>query len=220
MKPHNPNKSAIKLIENLSAFFGGAFRELTKLTDNSLAKVLQQGRLIDETLREGFRKSDMDLKHSTDQLLTQARAIESANREGFARITSALENDRDAVRLISDGLKAHRDRYFANTPLPFLSNEHLRLLWTDKSIRWPHRRILEFLARQWCFNKREFKEVHQNEIVRQANIARSTIKNHLTVLLEKGLIERREDHGRIFYRINGEFRGCADGKLVGNSANS
>lgn len=178
-------------------------------TSNSLshgcAKLLDHVDALNSEIRKGLSQIGTTVKRSTKKILDQGMQIESINREGFRQLAQALEQDREAVRLISDGLRAHRERHFENTPIPALSNDLLRLFWTDKSIKWPHRRILDFLAQQWCFTKHEFKEVHQNEIVKQANISRSMIKQHLTHLLDRGLIERREGHGRIFYRINGEL---------------
>ena len=181
------------------------FKNLTSATIDGFSRILDQGDAVTDELRKGFSLANKAMKTSHNLILTQSKAIRSENRDGFQKLFDAIEADREAVRLISDGLKAHRDRHFEKTPLPALSNELLRLFWTDKSIKWPHRRILNFLARQWCFTRREFKEVHQNQIVRDAQVSRSMIKRHLSELVNKGLIERREAHGRILYRISGEF---------------
>jgi len=71
----------------------------------------------------------------------------------------------------------------------------------DKDLRFPHRKILEFLLGQYDFEKKEWREVNFSRIVREARIGKNKAKSYLTLLETKGYVEKREDGYKKWWRV-------------------
>lgn len=71
----------------------------------------------------------------------------------------------------------------------------------DSELRYPHTKILDYLAGLFDFDKNHFKEVHFSKLVRECRIGKNKAKGYLDLLVAKGLVESRSDGYRVFYRI-------------------
>ena len=71
----------------------------------------------------------------------------------------------------------------------------------DHELRWPHRKILEFLCRQYDWQSNSFAEVHFSSLVRNARISKSRASGFLLHLERKQLIVRRTDGYRVYFRL-------------------
>lgn len=117
------------------------------------------------------------------------------------RLLNTFLTDSDSVfRVLSDTLKAHRAnvlREVQNGPM----NAILTKVRTDPELRFPHRKILEFLASRYDFTTNAFQEAFFSQIVRGARLGKNRAREYLAVLERKGYIQSRHDGYRLFFRI-------------------
>ena len=92
----------------------------------------------------------------------------------------------------------------------------LSRVFRDTSLGLPHRRILEFLARQYEYCEQAFTEVQFSGLVRGAQVSRSRAKGYLMTLERKALIQRRNDGYRVHFRLTCPA-GDSSGELGGSS---
>ena len=72
----------------------------------------------------------------------------------------------------------------------------------NPELRFPHRKILDFLSKQYDFEKREFREVNLSTIVRECKLGKNIAGEYLKDLEGKGLVKRRSDGYRVWFRID------------------
>jgi len=78
------------------------------------------------------------------------------------------------------------------------------LIRQDKSLRYPHRKILDFLIEQYDYQKGKFREIHFSRIVKECRLGKNKAKEYLDYLAEKGLIDSRSDGYRKFYGVRAD----------------
>ena len=71
----------------------------------------------------------------------------------------------------------------------------------NQGLGFPHRKILEYLAQQYDYRKKQYQEVHHSTIVRKCKLGKNYAKKYFNDLEAKGLIARRDDGYRVWYRI-------------------
>jgi len=106
--------------------------------------------------------------------------------EGFTRLESQLSSSSNNIN------SAPR-----NNPLAY-NNRHLR---HDKDLRYPHLKILDFLDGEFDSTKNEFKEVHFSKLVKESRVGKNMAKSYLSLLEQKGYIQKRSDGYRIFFKL-------------------
>ena len=95
-----------------------------------------------------------------------------------------------------------------------LLNAHFQQAWLiqviqkNPALRFPHRKILDFLSRQYDYEKKEFQEVNQSTLVRECRLGKNMAKEYLRDLEVKGLVKRRSDGYRVWCRIATLKKSC------------
>lgn len=121
----------------------------------------------------------------------------------LARIEKSLERGAGTFQFFNDALKAHKERQLQDSVLGSrLPQKVLGRIIADTSLRFPHRKIIELLLRQFDYEKQEFQEVHFSRLVKEAHVGKGAASGYLHVLQEKGYVIRRDDGYRVFYRLN------------------
>ena len=89
---------------------------------------------------------------------------------------------------------------------------------SNRSLRWPHRKILDFLLNQVDPQTCSYKPVQTSTLIRAARIGKQAAANYLADLIESGFIVRWSDGYRVFYRINENFNGDKRGDRAENTS--
>jgi len=72
----------------------------------------------------------------------------------------------------------------------------------NPELRFPHRKILEFLAGQYDYEKKQFKEVMFSTLVKECKLGKNKAGDYLEDLENQGLVKKRSDGYRVWYRIS------------------
>ena len=145
----------------------------------------------------------MSSENLNAEFLQRLNGIEQTLTQRLEQIEEQLNFGKETFQFFADGLKANRDRYLKAFET---SNNHLNDWYTkirnDKALRFPHRKILEFLLSQYDFQERIFKEVHFSKLVREASVGKNMAKTYLSFLEQTGYVEKRDDGYRVFFKIH------------------
>ena len=121
--------------------------------------------------------------------------------EALRALDTRLESVQPVFQLLSDGLDAYRDRLLKEDQFSRIRNHVFETVRADTELRFPHRKILDFLLGEYDYTKAEFKEVQFSRLVREARIGKNMANSYLSVLERKALVVRRSDGYRVFFRI-------------------
>lgn len=130
--------------------------------------------------------------------------LEHALVEGFRHVEEKLSPGQETFQLFSDGLRAYKDRLLKEA---HVSDSYITLrqlterIRTDKELRFPHKKILDFLLGEFDPLKSEFREVHFLKLAREARIGKNMASGYLSLLEEKGYVSKRHDGYRKFFKI-------------------
>lgn len=116
------------------------------------------------------------------------------------RLDQFISSGDGIFSVFNAGLEAYRGRLLTETRAS-PANALLARIQRDSELRFPHRKILEFLSQQYDFAAQEFKEVFFSEIVRNARVGKNRAGRYLSLLERKGLVEKRHDGYRLFFKI-------------------
>ncbi len=122
----------------------------------------------------------------------------SAIAEKLERIERKLDNSQQLFLFFDAALEAYRKSHFRNTAAPQKILSHVT---KDRELGWPHFKLVQCLAEQFCFDKGEFNELCFSKLVRAARVGKLSAKSHLNVLERKQLVESRNDGYRKWYSI-------------------
>jgi predicted transcriptional regulator len=137
-------------------------------------------------------------------LQLKVEGLEQAVSEGIREIRQSLclyEEHRFLLDHGLQGLKAKIAKQTTrklNTDPRNILYERMRL---DKTLRHPHRKILDFLSGLYDELANAFKEVHYSEIVKKCRLAKNMANSYLRFLADKAYISRRDDGYRIWYKV-------------------
>ncbi|MDA2933576.1 hypothetical protein MYX82_04465 [Acidobacteria bacterium AH-259-D05] len=115
------------------------------------------------------------------------------------RIEAALQQD--GFQFFNNALRSYKDNLLKETQIKGLLNKYSERIRCDKDLRFPHRKILDFLLTQYDFSKNEFKEVHFSRLVREARLGKNKAKSYLSLLEQKGYVKQRNDGYRKLFSI-------------------
>ncbi len=138
----------------------------------------------------------MDQQH----MLKKLEDVEQGIHLKLNQLEDRLKSGEELFQLVQDGLKAHKKRTTESQQVTQL-HERIR---HDKDLRFPHRKIAEFLTNQYDYHHKHFKEVHFNKLVAQTKIGKNKAGEYLDVLSKKGYIQKRTDGYRNFYKMHQE----------------
>lgn len=82
-----------------------------------------------------------------------------------------------------------------------------RKIRNDVSLRFPHRKILEYLFSLYDYDTNSFKEIHFSKIVKECRLGKNKAKEYLEYLIQKRLVSYRTDGYRKFYWIRDDWKG-------------
>ena len=128
-------------------------------------------------------------------------------------IKESLMKAQAGFQFFEDGLKAYGERSLKEihgSQSQAVLNQFVERFRNDAELRYPHRKILDVLLRQYDFTKREFGSIHFSRLVKEAHVGKNKAKGYLSFLEQKGYVERRETGYRTFFRLNG----CGKAKSI------
>ena len=136
--------------------------------------------------------------------------IEQTLSQNLRDIQNKLDIGRETFLFVNEGLKAYEQRKLKDcqlSPNNSMLNKLYDKIRNDKDLRFPHRKILEFLLGQYDFEKNQFREVHFSRLVIEARVGKNMAGSYLSLLEQKGYIEVRNDGYRKWCRVKeGEIR--------------
>ncbi len=130
--------------------------------------------------------------------------MEELLTEHLRRLENRLKGGEDAFLLIRDGLQSYKERCLkeiVNTGGDATIQKWREKARIDGDLKWPHRKILDFMIGQYDYQKKQFKEKAFNEIVSGSKIGKNMAKEYLDFLSQKGYLQKRETDYRHFYYI-------------------
>lgn len=135
------------------------------------------------------------------EILERLASVEEQLLQGLNRVEHKLTKNTDVFQFFQDGLSAYKDRHLEQAETDNLQAKWLAKITSDNELRYPHRKIVDFLLSQYDSHNRSFKEVHFSKLAKEARVGKSNTRTYLSLLERKQLIERRHDGYRIFFRI-------------------
>ena len=140
------------------------------------------------------------------EILERVSSLKRTIDERLGRIEAALEAGIEPARIFSDGLKAYRERTLREElgGRRITAEDRLRhRVRQDSNLSFPHRKILDCLMEKYDLSLEQFQEVHFSKLVREARVGKNRAKAYLSLLEQKGYVEKRDDGYRIFFRLKG-----------------
>lgn len=131
-------------------------------------------------------------------------SIESIIQNNSQLIEKSLNILNEYNFLFSHGINGYREELLKKYNLKEGFNKKEKIysqIRNDNSLRYPHKKIMEFLIEQYDYGKDRFKEVHFSKIVKECRIGKNKAKEYLDFLIKKGFIESSTDGYRRFYWI-------------------
>ncbi len=121
----------------------------------------------------------------------------------FDQIEARLKRGRDTLVLLDDALKLYRDRHL-NDQLKLRSAPHrlLSVFATDPDLGIPHRKILEYLLRQFDYDAQCFSCVATTKLAKCARVGSGRLLQYMELLVRKGYVVQGSDGYRVTYKIN------------------
>lgn len=106
--------------------------------------------------------------------------------------------------LINHGISGFKEKILTEHKVlpPEKLNSKIR---KDKSLRFPHRKILEYLSEQYDYQSNEFHEVHFSKIVQKCRLGKNMAKAYLDFLVKKGYLGKRGDGYRVWYCVDSDL---------------
>jgi len=80
-----------------------------------------------------------------------------------------------------------------------IKNQVLSKIQCDIGLKYPHRKILDFLLSQYDYSTGKFKEIHFSKIVKECRLGKNMAKGYLDNLAERGYLKKRDDGYRVWY---------------------
>jgi len=135
--------------------------------------------------------------------------VENLMMKTTKMLRESLSTGKEHHLLIRHGIEGYRDRIIREFKLrenTYPKEKLYALVRQDKSLRYPHRKILSFLIEQYDYTEKRFCEVHFSRIVKECRIGKNNARQYFEFLLDKGLIETRSDGYRRFYWVTVDAR--------------
>lgn len=138
---------------------------------------------------------------------------------GIKRIEETVSKRNDYDIVIKHGLEGFKSRILESEkkrktfdPQSFI----IGVIQKHPQLRFPHRKILEYLARQYDYEKKHFKEVMFSTIVKECRLGKNKAGEYLKDLDKNGLVKKRSDGYRVWFYLNLDITG--NSLLFTNSA--
>ena len=143
-------------------------------------------------------------KTPTDELVKHLDHIEGTLSNGLEQLNETLSTVTETIQFVDDALRAYRKRFLKQS----MNVNHKLTKWyqrmaDDTELRFPHRKIIEYLLTLYDDGKEEFKEAFFSRIVRHCKLGKNMAKDYLILLEKRRYIVSRDDGYRVHYRIRG-----------------
>ena len=145
-------------------------------------------------------------KDLNNEILQRVIGIENTLAEGLKQIEEKINLGQEGFQFINDGLKAYKERNLKKLQISISDASTMELsakIRADKELKFPHRKILDFLLGQFDFNTSKFKEIHYSKLIRECHIGTNFASTYFSLLEKKGYIQVRDDGYRKFFKIRG-----------------
>jgi len=134
-------------------------------------------------------------------LCHKINVIEAMMHENTKKLTESLDISREHQFLITNGINGYKKRIIGD----FKSSPQERLyskIRTDRTLRHPHRKILDFLIDRYDPVQGVFQEVHFSRIVRECRLGKNKAREYLDYLIARDFLQKRSDGYRVWYVIS------------------
>ncbi len=139
---------------------------------------------------------------SSQEVISRLADLERTLADLSGRIRTHMAAGQETFQFFHDALTAHRELVVKS--LPSAHQPIMQLLETvrqDSTLRFPHRKILECLSRQFDDAKAEFSEVSSTRLWKISGVGKGRLKGYVDHLMQRGYIIERDDGYRKHYRI-------------------
>ena len=145
----------------------------------------------------------MRKNNSMEFILEKICSIESLVIQNKKMLDENLNINKKHELILSHGIVGYKEKFFGNENQREISEKEklYAQIRQDKSLRHPHKKILEFLIEQYDYEKGVFREVNFSKIVKECKVGKNAAKGYLEFLVERGYINYRTDGYRKFYMI-------------------
>lgn len=137
-----------------------------------------------------------------------------SSSNGLESISSKIDSLESLIRksltfseaghaLIMHGIKGYAEncRGSLSNQEPAIKEKLNAKIRQDRSLRYPHRKILEYMMEQYDFQHNRFREANFSRIVKECRLGKNKAGEYLSLLVERGYLGKRSDGYRIWYRI-------------------
>ena len=138
-------------------------------------------------------------------LNSEVKRIGKNIAEKIEPIKKYIEGNGEYDKLIKYGIEGYRNSIIKSIETKEVFNPQSWLfnaIKDNQSLRFPHRKILEYLSQKYDYNSKSFKEINYNKIVKECRIGKNKAKEYIKLLIDKGFIKERFDGYRVWYKIN------------------
>lgn len=153
---------------------------------------------------EDYAEANSDIQSLFKDILLGIERIERVVTEKIEPVRKQLEQRAEYDLVVKYGLEGFKDKIIksCNEKTAFDPQAWvIKTIQKDSSLRFPHRKILEYLSRQYDYEKKAFKEANHSAIVKECRIGKNKASKYLKHLEGMGCIEKRHDGYRVWYRI-------------------
>ncbi len=112
--------------------------------------------------------------------------------------------------LINSGIDGLKEKIMKENLLMLMKHRVLFLKENLlKKLRQPHRKIIDYLAYLHDTARGKYREVHFTKLVKDCRIGKNKANEYLRFLAENGLVERRDDGYRVWFKFSDQSA-CED----------
>lgn len=148
----------------------------------------------------------IETKNLNSKILERFDKLEQVVTDSLQELEDKLNMGEETFLLFNNGLKAYKERHLYDVKVSdsnIVLNKLSEKFRNDKELRYPHRKILEFLLSQYDFDKSEFNEVYFSQLVKEAHLGKNMADSYLSLLKQKSYIQKRTDGYRTYFKIMG-----------------
>lgn len=112
--------------------------------------------------------------------------------------------DEEEFLFFKQGTEGYREKIIKKEQRLDIQEQLYKKIRADKELRYPHKKILNFLIEKYDFEKKCFGEINFSKLIKDCHVGKNMGKEYLEFLIEKGYLLKRSDGYRIWYKINDE----------------
>jgi len=125
------------------------------------------------------------------EILERIDQLEQALLTTLNRVEGQLKSQSLFTHFFDEALRTYRHKHLAHSIQAQFLQRWLFQLHADPDLRFPHRKIIEYLLSQFDHVHNCFQRVHFSKLVKGAHIGKQTANRYLQALLAKGYVVKR-----------------------------